>query len=330
MSMSQPRVPRDLAIRLHRDADAARWQVSFERFAEALEASWARADPDASRSAREAESALRGLHLRDLALACACADGHEPAWEHFVLEHRPLLYRAAEAIRPGGGRELADSLYAELFGVSLRGEAKTSLFRYFHGRSSLPTWLRAILAQRHIDAIRVERRHEPLPDEDVVGAGHSKSAASPAPAPASAPSTAERARWVSVVQRTLTDAVAALEAKDRLRLGCYYVESMTLAEIGRALGEHEATVSRHLSRIRRALRTDVERQLRERHGMAPAEMAECLASVSADAGPLDLGALINAPPAEAGMAGAPGPGSLGDGTSAAGRVSNRVGKIDAV
>lgn len=323
IGMGQPRIPRELATRLHRDADAARWQVLLERFAEALEVSLVKADPDASRSAREVESALRALHLRDLALACACADGHEPAWEHFVLEHRPLLYRAAEAIRPGGGRELADSLYAELFGVSLRGEAKTSLFTYFHGRSSLSTWLRAILAQRHVDAIRVERRHEPLPDEDV-GVGHSRSLA--LPVPASASSSVERDRWVSVVRRTLSDAVAALEAKDRLRLGCYYVESMTLAEIGRALGEHEATVSRHLSRIRRALRTDVERQLRQRYGMTQAEMAECFASVSADAGPLDLGALINAPPAEAGITGAAGPGGPGHGTSTVGRI----GKIDAV
>jgi RNA polymerase sigma factor (sigma-70 family) len=266
---------------------------------------------------------VRALHLGDLALACACADGHEPAWEHFVLEHRPSLYRAAEAMRPGGGRELADSLYAELFGVSQRGEAKTSLFRYFHGRSSLSTWLRAILAQRHVDAIRVERRHEPLPEEDGA-AGLSRLLASPASAAASA--SEERDRWVSVVQRTLSEAVAALEAKDRLRLGCYYVESMTLAEIGRALGEHEATVSRHLSRIRRALRTEVERQLRERHGMTHAEMAECFASVSADAGSLDLGALINAPPAEAGISGAAGSRGPGDSTSAVGRAS----KIDAV
>lgn len=319
--MNQPRISRELAVRLHRDADAARWQLSVERFTEALEASCAKADPDAARSAREVESALRALHLRDLALACACADGHEPAWEHFVLEHRPLLYRAAEAIRPGGGRELADSLYAELFGVSLRGEARTSLFRYFHGRSSLPTWLRAILSQRHIDAIRVERRHEPLPDEDA--ATTDRRLVSPNIA-ASAPSSAERDRWVAVVRRTLSDAVAALDPKDRLRLGCYYVESMTLAEIGRALGEHEATVSRHLTRIRRALRTAVEQQLQTRHGMTQAEIAECFASVSADAGTLDLTALINAPPASA------------DGVGSAGGVGlpsrmglGSAGKIDA-
>lgn len=114
---------------------------------------------------------------------------------------------------------------------------------------------------------------------------------------------------MSLVHRTLSVAVAALDAKDRLRLSCYYVESRTLAEIGRVLGEHAATVSRHLSRIRRRLRTEVEQQLHERHGMTNEEMAECFASVSRDAGPLDLGALINAPPARAGMARAAGPGA---------------------
>lgn len=316
IGMAEPRIPRELAARLHRDADAARWQVSLERFAEALDASCAKADPGSSRSPREVESALRALHLRDLALACACADGHEAAWEHFVLEYRPALYRGADAIRPGGGRELADSLYAELFGVSNRGEARTSLFKYFHGRSSLSTWLRAVLAQRHIDALRVERRHEPLPEEE------GPFSSPPSLLSSTDPSSVERHRWVGIMQQTIVDAVAALDAKDRLRLGCYYVESMTLAEIGRALGEHEATVSRHLSRIRRAIRTDVERQLRERHAMSQAEMAECFASVSADAGPLDLGALINAPPAG-------GAGTARSAKSADGHgVVGGLGKID--
>ena len=44
----------------------------------------------------------------------------------------------------------------------------------------------------------------------------------------------------------------------------------------------------------------VERHLREVDGMSQADVAECLASVSADAGTLDLSALINAPPSKAG------------------------------
>ncbi len=281
-------IPHGLVTRLHREADAARWQLSSARFAEALETSIVSSRGDGVTIApRDLEAALSALHLRDLALACACADGDEAAWEHFVREHRPVLYRAAEAIRPGGGRELADSLYAELFGVSARGDARTSLFRYFHGRSSLATWLRAVLAQRHVDTIRVERRHEPLGEDEP-----------PAPAtgrPSLAPSP-ERQRWISAMHGALSRAIAGLDAKDRLRLACYYAESMTLAEIGRALGEHEATASRHLTRTRKALRLAVERDLRESDGMSQAEIAECLASVSADAGTLDLGALINAPP----------------------------------
>jgi DNA-directed RNA polymerase specialized sigma24 family protein len=42
-------------------------------------------------------------------------------------------------------------LYADLY--------SKSLFRYFQGRSSLATWLRAVLSQRYVDRIRANRRH---------------------------------------------------------------------------------------------------------------------------------------------------------------------------
>ena len=81
-----------------------------------------------------------------------------------MLEHRPRLYRAADALDPAGGaRDLADSLYADLYGFPDRQGKRKSLFRYFHGRSSLSTWLRAVLAQRHVDRLRTARRLEPLP-----------------------------------------------------------------------------------------------------------------------------------------------------------------------
>ena len=93
-----------------------------------------------------------------------------------MREHRPGLYRAADAIAPGGnGRELADSLYADLFGLQSQGGERRSLFRYFHGRSSLATWLRAVLAQRHVDGIRTGRRFEPLAEtEGDAGATSSR------------------------------------------------------------------------------------------------------------------------------------------------------------
>src|SRR5262252_7245364 len=102
-----------LLDRLQRKGRCERWGVSRARFREALEACASKAGP----SPQDLERTLSGLHLEDLVLACACADGHEDAWEHFVLEYRPHLYRAASALDPAGGaRELADALYGELFG----------------------------------------------------------------------------------------------------------------------------------------------------------------------------------------------------------------------
>jgi len=264
--------------RLHRQAHAARWRVPPERFARALEASAARAFPGHPLDGRDVERYLSSLHLEDLALACACANGDEPAWEHFVLVQRPLLYRAADSLDPGGGaRDLADSLYADLFGLGDRGGERQSLFRYFHGRSSLTTWLRAVLAQRHVDRLRTHRRHESLPEEESPSALRA----------AVAPIEPERRRYLEMLQRALMDAVTALNAPDRLRLACYYAQGLTLAQTGRMLGESEATSSRQLARTRAAMRTTVEHQLKA-DGLSRTEIGECFASVSEDAGPLDL------------------------------------------
>src|SRR5687767_7207047 len=148
------RIDPALLARLYREADAGRWSVQEDAFREALEAGLRRAFPSAVPPPRDLERHLGRLHLADVALACACAAGHDPAWEHFIATHRPVLYRAADALdRTGRARETADALYAELYGV--RGQ---SLLRYFHGRSSLATWLRAVLSQRYVDRVRADRR----------------------------------------------------------------------------------------------------------------------------------------------------------------------------
>ena len=271
----------EVVKRLHRKANAERWGVTHDRFAAALESSLAHAFSEGMTSI-SAERYLSSLHLEDLALATACSDGHEAAWEHFVREHRPVLYRSADAIdKTGGAREAADSLYAELFGLSERGRERRSLFRYFHGRSSLATWLRAVLSQRYVDRLRSTRRLEPLPTDDQ-----------PAALPTRDTTVAsERERFVQLMQRTLATAMARLDPRDRLRLACYYAQNLTLAQIGRMLREHEATTSRHLARTRRAIREHVEQQLKQA-GISDAEIAECFATVSVDAGPLDLAELL--------------------------------------
>ena len=208
-----------------------------------------------------------------------------------MLEYRPVLYRAADALdRGGGAREIADSLYAELYGIKDRPGDRRSLFTYFQGRSSLATWLRAVLAQRYVDRLRAQRRFEPLPDEEhdadsVVRTADMAADGGEPPDPA-------RARYLGLVRQALGCAVGRLTARDRLRLAIYYVQELTLAETGRVLKEHEATVSRHLARTRRAIREDIEGQLRADAKMSDAEMALCFESVMEDAGSIDLGELL--------------------------------------
>jgi RNA polymerase sigma factor (sigma-70 family) len=256
--------------------------VSVAAFTEALERSVSHWSAGRTPSAAECERYLMALHLEDLALACACGLGLETAWDYFVLEYRPGLYRAADALdRSGGARELADALYGELFGLNDAQGARRTLFRYFHGRSSLATWLRAVLTQRRIDHLRAHGRFEALPADDAAS-----SPVSPA-----APD-ADRQRFLTTIATALSAALAALVARDRLRLGCYYAQQMTLAQIGKLMHEHEGTVSRHLTRTRRAIRDDVEARLRQR-GLGDREIEECFVSVMEDAGPLDLVELLD-------------------------------------
>jgi RNA polymerase sigma factor (sigma-70 family) len=236
---------------------------------------------------------MSGIYAGDLELARQCAEGDERAWERFVREYRPVLYRAADALdASGGARDLADSLYADLYGIgasdaSASGSERRSLFRYFQGRSSLATWLRAVLAQRYVDRLRAGRRLQPLPDDDVVGEGGPAERARRALVSHDAPSDPDRARDLALLERALAQAVGDLPAKDRLRVACYYAQGLTLADTGRVLKEHEATASRQLARTRRVLREAVERRLRD-DGLNEAQIARCFASVSEDVGPIDL------------------------------------------
>ena len=79
--------------------------------------------------------------------------------------------------------------------------------------------------------------------------------------------------------------------RDRLRLSAYYAQELTLAQTGRLTGEHEATVSRQLAKTRAALRSAVETRLGAA-GFSSAQVAQGLADILDDAGPLDLRVLL--------------------------------------
>ena len=250
---------------LYMEADARHWELTREVFAEALRRSAEKRFRGGRAGDLEIRAYLKSLRLADLALACACAEGLETAWEFFIGEYRAELRRAAASILHSSGSpdearaaELADSLYAELYGLRSGKDApRKSLFVYFHGRSKLSTWLHAVLAQRHVDLVRGGGEMVSLdagPEEE----GPARQAATVLPTQPDP----HREMYLSRLCAALSEALGDLPAGERMMLSYYYLDRLTLAEIGRIMREHESTVSRQLERTRRDLRERVTERLR--------------------------------------------------------------------
>src|SRR3989442_15184808 len=88
---------------LHAAAQASRWHLPLPPFAEALARSARKRFCGGAPAVKQIEDYLASLHLEDLALACACAEGIEAAWEYFVKTYRGYL-RASAASPAGGSR----------------------------------------------------------------------------------------------------------------------------------------------------------------------------------------------------------------------------------
>ena len=224
---------------------------------------------------------LDTLRADDFVLAVACIHGDERAWEGFIEKYRPVLYGAAHAMThdEAGAQELADSLWADLYGMETR-EDRRSLLGYYGGRSALGTWLHAVLARRFVDLTRAAARTKPLesrPNE---------------PATEGDPSDPDRFRYVSALSTALSEALGALDPRDRLRLGYYYLENLTLREIARLLNEHPSSVSRRLQQTRSELKRQVERWLRREQHLSEEQIRLCY-DYAAEQWPFDLGRALS-------------------------------------
>jgi len=207
------------------------------------------------------------LRLEELALARGCAAGSDHAWEVFLTRYRATLYDAARGIvrEEGRAKELADSLYADLYGMKATGAERTSKLNSYMGRGSLAGWLRAVLAQEYVNRYRAGRRLVSLEEQTEAGV---QFAASDQPSPSVADPRLEAA----------TDAaLASLAADEKFILAAYYLDARTLAEIARSLRVHESTVCRKLEKLARNLRKAIVSGLM-RAGLSRRAAEEALAA----------------------------------------------------
>jgi RNA polymerase sigma-70 factor, ECF subfamily len=216
-------------------------------------------------SEMEVRTLFLNLRLDELALARACAAGNNSAWEIFLTRFREKLYQSALRIarEDSAARELADTLYADLYGLNTREGQRVSKLASYTGRGSLEGWLRTVVAQEYVNRYRRTKRLVSLDEESEEGVQFR--AADPESIPASDGRLAQ----------ATDEALAALSAEDRMVLSAYYLDERTLAEIARMLGVHESTISRKIDKLAKALRKHILAGL-SRRGMSRRQAEEAL------------------------------------------------------
>jgi len=249
---------------LYAKSGARKVDLSLQDFAAILHEVSGRYLPHDAACADAAEL-HRSLRIEDLALARACARGNELAWACFLRQYRQKLYDAAAAIakEESAAKELADGLYADLFGVRQGADGhRISKLSSYTGRGSLEGWLRTVLAQEYVNRFRRERRLVSFDEKSEAG---EQFEAKPIAV----------ARVDSRLDQAVDEALSELPPDERLLLASWYLDGRTLAQIAGMLGVHESTISRRINKTTVSLRKRIIRGLRER-GMNATEAQEAM------------------------------------------------------
>jgi RNA polymerase sigma-70 factor (ECF subfamily) len=260
-------VVQDLLAELHAKSGCDKLRMTRESLAEIL-CEVGLKSTTAAASEGELRTLFLNLRVEELALARACAAGNNSAWELFLTRYREKLYLSALRIarEDSAARELADSLYADLYGTTTREGQRISKLASYNGRGSLEGWLRTVLAQEYVNRYRRTKRLVSLDEESEEGAQFR------APDPEEVSSGELE---VTTLEVATDEALASLSVEDRVILSSYYLDERTLAEIARMLGVHESTISRKIDKLAKSLRKQILAGMMRR-GMARRQAEEAL------------------------------------------------------
>jgi RNA polymerase sigma-70 factor, ECF subfamily len=257
------RLIEEAIARRYEESGAAEYGIAAERFKAIVTQVVVRYAGKGSEA--EKLQLVASLRVEELVLARACAAGNDRAWEVFISRFRAPLYATACRLtrEEAAGRELADGLSADLYGMPNSDGRRVSKLDYYMGRGSLEGWLRTVLARQHIDRCRAQAKDVSL-DEQIERGVSFAQRTQPA-------AEVEDDRMTLAIAQTLT----GLEHEERFLLASYYLDQRTLADIGRQLRVHESTVSRKLERLTGSLRKRIRKRL-QAAGVSPRRCDEML------------------------------------------------------
>jgi RNA polymerase sigma-70 factor, ECF subfamily len=214
---------------------------------------------------------INSLHGNDLYLALACAQQSPMAWDRFTSIYRKYIHDLTAFVCPVKSvvYELAETILTDLF---LPDRSGCSRIASYDGRSSLATWLRAIICHRVIN--ERERKFNGMTqfNDDIFEKADER-------ALLSIETALRSSRYQKFIIDSLEQACNVLTDRERLMLLLRYDNGLQLGQIGHLFGLHQATITRQFERIQAKIREVIVSQLTHKYGLSQSAIDECLAEI---------------------------------------------------
>ena len=266
--------------------EVAAWLASTQT---AAQAAWPQVALDAVVFARHLARHARGdgqwreLEAVDLYLARACADSNPKALALF--ESRCLADVTKAVLQLGlGAADSDDVLQRVREQLFVRGVAKEPLISRYAGRGSLRAWVRSIAVRTAIKEMRGAARLVSV-DEEVF-----LEFAATTEDPELEP---YKQRYREDFRAAFREAVAALSVRQRNLLRHYFLDGLSIDELGALYRVHRATSARWIVDLRAALLDGVRASLAVRLQLGEVELRQLLALVQSQLS-LSLARLLQA------------------------------------
>ena len=182
------------------------------------------------------------VHVEDLALAWACAQGHAESIAELERQHFVVVDRALARIPDAAAQseEVKQLLRQRLFVPRPSQPARVSLYR---GRGALASWLRVAAIRCALNLVQRHGREVALSDELLGGLA----------APVDQELAHLKRTYRGEFKRAFEQALTSLSSRQRNVLSYHYLERLTNDQVGAIYGVHRTTVARWMSGIREAL-----------------------------------------------------------------------------
>ena len=261
---------------IRRDANRTQLEGRLAEQLAAAEARWPEVSVDRRRfvthwaaqlaRASDVGAAIDQLHLPDLYLAFACAEGDTRALRDFGA----LLSTVAGAVRSVDGTpSFVDEILQRLrTRVLVPEDGRSPRILDYAGRGSLENWLRAGALRLALNARRDARRGpEPLPDASLWE-----------PAAPTADRTFEmlRGRYAAEFSSALRGAFGSLEPGERNVLRMHFIEGLSLNQIAAMYQVNKSTISRRMAKARETLLDKTRAHLERALDMPASELESLL------------------------------------------------------